>query len=44
LLSIPDDGRYPPLELSPQRQRERMLAALVEQLAGLATCRPMLLV
>jgi predicted ATPase len=44
LLRIPGGERYPPLDLSPPRQRERMLAALVEQLAGLAARRPVLLV
>jgi predicted ATPase/class 3 adenylate cyclase/DNA-binding winged helix-turn-helix (wHTH) protein len=44
LLSIPTGRHYPLLEMSPQRQRERTLAALVDQLAGLATHRPVLLV
>src|SRR5215469_15997239 len=29
LLSIPTGGRYPPLNLSPQRQREKTLQALL---------------
>jgi class 3 adenylate cyclase/predicted ATPase len=44
LLSVPSDGRYPPLDLTPQLQRKRTLAALVDQLAGLATHWPVLLV
>jgi predicted ATPase len=44
LLSIPNDGRYPPLGLSPQRQKERTLEALVDQLAGLAKQQPVLAV
>jgi predicted ATPase/class 3 adenylate cyclase/DNA-binding winged helix-turn-helix (wHTH) protein len=44
LLSIPNDGRYPPLDLSPQFLREQTLAALLDQLAGLAARRPVLLV
>jgi predicted ATPase len=44
LLSIPSDGRYPPLDMSPQLQRERTLAALVDQLAGLTAHRPVLLI
>jgi predicted ATPase/class 3 adenylate cyclase len=44
LLSIPTKSRYPPLRLSPQRQKERTLEALVEQLTGLARHRPMLAV
>ena len=43
-LSIPGDGRLPPLDMSPQLQRQRTLAALVDQLAGLAAHRPVLLV
>jgi predicted ATPase/class 3 adenylate cyclase/DNA-binding winged helix-turn-helix (wHTH) protein len=43
LLSIPSGGRYPPLNMSPHLQRERTLAALVGQLAGLAARRPVLL-
>ena len=44
LLSIPADGRHPPLDLPPQRQRERTFAALLDQLAGLAAQRPLLAV
>ena len=44
LLSIPSGGRYPPLAMSPQQQRERTLAVLMDQLAGLAAHRPVLLV
>ena len=42
LLSIPTDGRYPPLAHSPQRQRELTIEALVEQLLGLARRKPVL--
>jgi class 3 adenylate cyclase len=44
LLAIPTAGRYPPLGLSPQRQKERTLEALLDQLAGLAKHRPVLAV
>jgi class 3 adenylate cyclase/predicted ATPase len=44
LLSIPSGGRYPPLDMSQQLQRERTLVALVDQLAGSAADRPLLLV
>jgi class 3 adenylate cyclase len=44
LLSIPSDERYPPLDMSPQLQRERTLAALVDQLARLSAHRPVLLI
>ena len=36
LLSIPTEGRYPPLELTPQKRREKTLQALMAQLEGLA--------
>jgi predicted ATPase/class 3 adenylate cyclase len=43
LLSIPLDGRYPPLALTPARQKELTLRALVEQLVGLAARQPVLM-
>ena len=36
MLSLPNDGRYPALELAPQQRRQRTLEALTSQLAGLA--------
>ena len=42
LLGIPTGGRYPPLALSPQRRKERTLAALLTQLEGLAARQPVL--
>jgi class 3 adenylate cyclase/predicted ATPase len=44
LLAIPAGDRYPPLALGPQRQKEWTLAALLDQLAGLAAKRPVLAV
>jgi class 3 adenylate cyclase/tetratricopeptide (TPR) repeat protein len=43
LLSIPTGERYPPLNLSPQKQKEMTLRALVAQVEGLATRRPVLM-
>jgi class 3 adenylate cyclase/tetratricopeptide (TPR) repeat protein len=43
LLSIPFDERYPPLALSPTQQRRQTLAALLDQLEGLARQQPVLL-
>jgi class 3 adenylate cyclase/tetratricopeptide (TPR) repeat protein len=43
LLSLPS-ARYPALNLTPQKQKDKTLDALVEQLAGLATKRPLLVV
>ena len=36
LLGLPTAGRYPALDLSPQRQKQLTLEALVDQLEGLA--------
>jgi class 3 adenylate cyclase/tetratricopeptide (TPR) repeat protein len=43
LLSLRTGERYPPLELTPQKQRERTLRALVAQVEGLAARQPVLL-
>jgi class 3 adenylate cyclase len=42
LLGVPSGERYPALSLSPQRQKQRTLAVLIERLAGLARDRPVL--
>ena len=44
LLSIPVDGRYAALEMSPEQQKEATLEALVSQMEGLSQRRPVLLV
>jgi predicted ATPase/class 3 adenylate cyclase len=36
MLSIPTEGRYPPLKLTPPQKKERTLTALLAQLEGLA--------
>jgi class 3 adenylate cyclase/predicted ATPase len=43
LLGLPTEGRYPALDLTPQRQKQLTLTALVEQLEGLAAAQPVLL-
>jgi class 3 adenylate cyclase/predicted ATPase len=43
LLAIPTDGRYPPLGLTPQRQKARVLEAFLAQLEGLAAKEPVLM-
>jgi class 3 adenylate cyclase/predicted ATPase/ABC-type transport system involved in cytochrome c biogenesis ATPase subunit len=43
LLSIPFGARYPPLALSSTQQRRQTLAALLDQIEGLARRRPALL-
>jgi class 3 adenylate cyclase/predicted ATPase len=44
LLSIPVGTRYPPLDLPAQRQRELTIAALLDQVSGLAARRPVLMI
>ncbi len=44
LLSIPTEGRVPPLALSPQRQKEKTLEALVDWLTEQASRRPVLFI
>jgi DNA-binding response OmpR family regulator/class 3 adenylate cyclase len=44
LLSVPIGDRYPQPNLSPQRRRERMLGAVLAQLAASAGERPVLVV
>jgi class 3 adenylate cyclase/tetratricopeptide (TPR) repeat protein len=43
LLSLPTGERYPPLNLTPQKQKERTLRALVAQVEGLAARTPVLM-
>ena len=44
LLSLPGGDRFAPLELSPQRKKERTLAALLWQLEGLVRQQPVLMI
>jgi DNA-binding winged helix-turn-helix (wHTH) protein/predicted ATPase len=44
LLSIPLGDRYTPLDLGPQRRKERTLAAVIDHIAGLAIEQPVLVV
>jgi class 3 adenylate cyclase/predicted ATPase len=44
MLSLPNDGRYPTLDLTPQQRRQRTLEALISQLAGLAFHGPVLMI
>lgn len=44
LLSIPAEGRYAKLELTPEQQKERTLSALLEQVAGLSRRAPVLFI
>jgi class 3 adenylate cyclase/predicted ATPase len=44
MLSLPNDGRYPALELTPEQRRERTLNALIAQVEALTRQRPVLIV
>ena len=44
LLSIPTGDRYPPLNLSPQKRKEKTLQAQLAQIEGLAARQPVLMV
>jgi class 3 adenylate cyclase len=44
LLSLPNDGRYPLLEFTPERRRQRTLEALVSQLEALTRQGPVLMI
>jgi hypothetical protein len=44
MLSLPNDGRYPTLELDPQQRRQKTLEALTAQLEALARAKPVLMI
>ena len=44
LLSLPNDGRYPAAEMSPQQRRQRTLEALTTQTVALAEQAPLLMI
>ena len=44
MLSLPNDGRYPALELTPEQRRQRTLEALVSQMEALARQNPVLMI
>ena len=44
LLSMPNDGRYPTLDLTPHQRRQRTLEALTRQIVALAEQRPVLMI
>jgi class 3 adenylate cyclase len=43
MLSLPNDGRYPELDLAPQQRRQRTLEALLTQIKGLTRNCPVLM-
>ena len=44
LLSLPLDGRYPPLDLTPAQRKTATISALVDHIIRLSTVEPVLLV
>jgi class 3 adenylate cyclase/predicted ATPase len=44
MLSLPNDGRYPTLDLTPQQRRQRSLEVLISRLEALARQSPVLMV
>src|SRR5262245_31993471 len=43
MLSLPNDGRYPALELTPQQRRQKTLEALTAQMETLSRQKPVLM-
>ena len=44
MLSLPNDGRYPALDLAPPQRRQRTLGALISQLEALTRRNPVLMI
>jgi class 3 adenylate cyclase len=44
MLSLPNDGRYPTLEMPPQQRRQKTLVALSGQLEALSRQKPVLMI
>ncbi len=44
MLSLPNDGRYPALDLTPQQRRQRTLEALISQMEALTRQNPVLMI
>jgi class 3 adenylate cyclase len=44
MLSLPNDGRYPALELAPQQRRQKTLEALTTQMEALSQQNPVLMI
>jgi class 3 adenylate cyclase/tetratricopeptide (TPR) repeat protein len=44
LLSLPNDGRYPKLEMAPEQRRQKTLEALTAQLEALSRFNPVLMI
>src|SRR5258707_10106811 len=44
MLSLPNDGRYPPVEVEPQLRRQKTLKALGSRIEALALINPVLMI
>jgi class 3 adenylate cyclase/predicted ATPase len=44
MLSLPNDGRYPTLDLAPQQRRQRTMKALIAQIEALTRQNPVLMI
>ena len=44
MLSLPNDGRYPRLELTPQQRRQKTMEALTAQIEALSRQKPVLMI
>jgi predicted ATPase len=44
MLSLPNDGRYPALELTPEQRRQKTLEALTAQMEALSRQKPVLMI
>ncbi len=44
MLSLPDDGRYPTVEMAPQQRRHKTLEALTAQMEALSRQKPVLMI
>ncbi len=44
MLSLPNDGRYPALDLTPQQRRQKTLEALTAQMEALSRSNPVLMI
>ena len=44
MLSLPNDGRYPTLQLAPQQRRQKTLEALTAQMETLSRSKPVLMI
>ena len=44
MLSLPNDGRYPTLEMAPQQRRQKTMEALTAQMEALSRSNPVLMI